>query len=131
MGGGAVATIIGTAGSILQNKIQNEQSKENIEHAAAVNYGYGEMAADNAQARTKALYSELYSPEAKVKQLKDAGLSVGLMYGQGGAGGTSSTPGAQGQGAGGQQGKQPIGILQGAEIGLLAAQINRKPNRTQ
>ena len=56
---------------------------------AAVNYGYGEMAADNAQARTKALYSELFSPEAKVKQLKEAGLSVGMMYGQGGVGGTS------------------------------------------
>ena len=120
-----IPTIIGTAGSILQNKIQNEQSKQNIEHAAAVNYGYGEMSADNAQARTKALYSELYSPEAKVKQLKEAGLSVGLMYGQGGAGGTSSTAGAQGQGAGGQQGKQPIGILQGAELGLMAAQAKK------
>ena len=65
-----IPTIIGTAGGILQNKIQNEQSKQNIEHAAAVNYGYGEMSADNAQARTKALFSELYSPEAKVKQLK-------------------------------------------------------------
>lgn len=120
-----IPTIIGTAGSILQNKIQNEQSKQNIEHAAAVNYGYGEMSADNAQARTKALFSELYSPEAKVKQLKQAGLSVGLMYGQGGAGGTSSTAGAQGQGAGGQQGKQPIGILQGAELGLMAAQAKK------
>ena len=82
MGAGAIATIIGTAGSILQNKIQNEQSKENIEHAAAVNYAYGERSADNAQAGTKALYSELFSPEAKVKQLKEAGLSVGMMYGQ-------------------------------------------------
>ena len=53
-----VPAMIGAAGSILQNKIQNEQSKQNIEHAAAVNYGYGEMSADNAQARTKALYSE-------------------------------------------------------------------------
>ena len=59
-----VPAMIGAAGSILQNKVQNEQSKQNIEHAAAVNYGYGEMSADNAQARTKALYSELYSPEA-------------------------------------------------------------------
>ena len=121
----AAAAIIGAGASILQNKIQNQQSKENIEHAAAVNYGYGEMSADNAQARTKALFSELYSPEAKVKQLKEAGLSVGLMYGQGGAGGTSSTAGAQGQGAGGQQGKQPIGILQGAELGLMAAQAKK------
>ena len=96
-------TIIGAAGSILQNEIQNKQSKENIEHAAGVNYGYGEMAADSADARTRALYKDLYSPEAKVKQLKNAGLSVGLMYGQGGAGGTTSTSGAMGQGAGGQQ----------------------------
>ena len=43
----------------------------------------------------------------------------------GGAGGTSSTAGAQGQGAGGQQGKQPIGILQGAELGLMAAQAKK------
>ena len=50
---------------------------------------------------------------------------MGMMYGQGGAGGTSSTPGAQGQGAGGQQGKQPIGILQGAELGLMAAQAKK------
>lgn len=122
---GIAAAMIGSAGSILQNKIQNQQSKENIEHAAAVNYGYGEMSADNAQARTKALFSEIYSPEAKVKQLKEAGLSVGMMYGQGGAGGTSSTAGAQGQGAGGQQGKQPIGILQSAELGLMAAQAKK------
>ena len=47
------------------------------------------------------------------------------MYRQGGAGGTSSTAGAQGQGAGGQQGKQPIGILQGAELGLMAAQAKK------
>ena len=83
-----IPTVIGAAGSILQNQIQNYQSKENIEHAAKVNYGYGEMAAGSADARTRALYSSLYSPEAKVKQLKNAGLSVGLMYGQGGAGGS-------------------------------------------
>ena len=117
--------IIGVAGSILQNQIQNAQSKENIEHAAKINYGYGEMAADSADARTRALYSSLYSPEAKVKQLKNAGLSVGLMYGQGGAGGTTSTSGAMGQGAGGQQAKQPLGILQSAELGLMAAQAKK------
>ena len=123
--GNIIPTIIGTAGSILQNQIQNQQSKENIEHAASVNYGYGEMAADSADARTRALFKDLYSPEAKVKQLKNAGLSVGLMYGQGGAGGTTSTAGAMGQGAGAQQGKQPLGILQNAEIGLMAAQAKK------
>lgn len=125
MGANVLPAIIGTAGSILQNQVQNQQSKENIEHAASVNYGYGEMSADSADARTRALYSDLYSPEAKVQQLKNAGLSVGLMYGQGGQGGTSSTAGAQGQGAGGQQGKQPLGILQSAELGLMAAQAKK------
>lgn len=119
------AALIGAGASILQNQVQNYQSKENIEHAAKVNYGYGEMAADSSDARTRALYSSLYSPEAKVKQLKEAGLSVGLMYGQGGAGGTTSTSGAQGQGAGGQQAKQPLGIFQSAELGLIAAQANK------
>ena len=41
------------------------------------------------------MYSELYSPSAKVTQMRNAGLSPGLIYGIGGAGGTSSTSAAQ------------------------------------
>ena len=82
------------AGSVVNN-LNNELQMERT-------FGYNERAAKNADARTRALFTDLYSPEAKVKQLKKAGLSVGMMYGQGGTSGTSSTQGAQGAGAGGR-----------------------------
>ncbi len=53
-----------------------------------------EEAAQNADARTRALYNDLYSPQAQVEQLKKAGLSVGLMYAKSGMGG-SGQAGAQ------------------------------------
>ena len=51
------------------------------EQMALTNYQYGEKAADASDRRTRELYTDLYSPAAKVKQLKEAGLSPGLMYG--------------------------------------------------
>lgn len=87
-----------------------------------LNYKYNELAANASDERTRALFTDLYSPEAKVKQLKKAGLSVGLMYGQGGASGTSSTSGAQGAGGGHQQGS-PTNVLQGLQLGLMNSQI--------
>ena len=62
-------------GSLINN-LSNELQMERT-------FGFNERAAKNADARTRALFTDLYSPEAKVKQLKDAGLSVGMMYGQG------------------------------------------------
>lgn len=72
---GAINTLLGLG---LQN------------HSAKLN----EQAAQNADARTRALYYDLYSPAAQVEQLKKAGLSVGLMYAKGGMGG-SGQAGAQ------------------------------------
>lgn len=80
-------------------------------------YGYklNEQAANNADARHRALYNDLYSPQAKIKQLQDAGLSVGLMYGGQGAGGqTAPTP----QGAGANTGSSKY-------FDLLAARMNQ------
>ena len=82
-------------GSVINN-LNNELQMERT-------FGYNERAAKNSDTRTRALFTDLYSPEAKVQQLKDAGLSVGMMYSQGGVSGTSSTQGAQGVGAGNQQ----------------------------
>ncbi len=87
-------------------EISQQYNKENMaiqQGYAAANahqsYLYGEMSADNADARARALYNDLYSPEAKMQQLKAAGLNPALMYGSGGAGGSSSPSGAQGGGA--------------------------------
>lgn len=84
--------------------INNATTRGNVEHAAGVNYGYGEQAADNAASRQTQLYNSLYSAPAQVQYLKEAGLSPGLMYANG-AGGSGQTFTPQGTGAGAQQGK--------------------------
>lgn len=64
------------------------------------NFVYGELAADNADARTRALYNDLYSPAAQMKQLKEAGLSPSI-YSNTGMAGKSGVAGAQGSAASG------------------------------
>lgn len=76
--------------------LQQDINTQNIEHQQQTlqqQQQFSREAAAQSDAYTRGLYRDLYSPQAKVKQLKQAGLSVGLMYGQGGTGGTSSTPG--------------------------------------
>ncbi|MCM1042449.1 MAG: hypothetical protein NC396_08515 [Bacteroides sp.] len=92
-------------GNLLGMSFQQAFAKKNMKDAAKINYEYGEKAADAADARTRALFTDLASPQAKVQQLKDAGLNVGLAYGGTTGGGMGA--GAMGGGAGGQQGKQP------------------------
>ena len=110
----AAGMAMDATGSLINN-LNNELQMERT-------FGYNERAAKNADARTRALFTDLYSPEAKVKQLKKAGLSVGMMYGQGGASGTSSTQGAQGAGAGNQQAAH-VDLSKQLELGMMQAQI--------
>lgn len=96
--------IIGTASGILNmlgvgRKKQIAQQKEMMENAARINYKYGEMAANNAFERQQVLYDRTYQDQSyanQVAQMDAAGLSPGLMYGKGGAGGggAGSTTGA-------------------------------------
>ena len=77
--------------------------KEAAEHAAATEYKYGEMAADNAMARSVEMFeieNAYNTPTAQAERMRDAQLSVGLMYGGGGAGGEGKmSNGPQGHGA--------------------------------
>ena len=69
---------------------QKNAQKELNEQAAALNFQYGEKAAENAYQRQLAMYNRSYedqSYKAMVKQMEEAGLSVGLMYGGNGSGG--------------------------------------------
>ena len=94
---GAIGTGLGLLGSIgagrRQKKAieaQKNAQKELNEQAASLNYEYGEKAAENAYQRQLAMYQRSYedqSYKAMVKQMEDAGLSVGLMYGGNGSGG--------------------------------------------
>lgn len=89
--GTAILGLAGTAANIANNSNAN---RTNLDiNQQLLNYNREE--AEKADKRTRALYNDLYSPSAKAQQLREAGLSVGLMYGMGGIGGTASTQGAQ------------------------------------
>ena len=106
LGSGIIGTGLGLIGSIGQGRRQRKaiEAQKNAqmelnEQAAELNYEYGEKAAENAYNRQLAIYQKSYedqSYKAMVKQMEDAGLSIGLMYGGngsgGGAGATSGAP---------------------------------------
>ena len=85
----------------LQHKYWNIQNDKT--------FAQNEQAADNADARTRALYDDLQSPQAIKKQLLDAGLNPALMYSQGGMGGQVQS-GAQGAGGGSPTGVSTLGL---------------------
>lgn len=125
IGGAIGATIEGITGLI-----QNHQNAKIAGLMQERNYQFGEMQADNADRRTRALYYDLYAPEAKVTQLEQAGLNPALMYSGAGAGGQSSTAGAQGGSVNvGAPQMQNLGLMEGAlmasEIKLNQAQANK------
>lgn len=96
-------------------KAQEEAQMRLNEHAAKLNYDFGEAAANNAFERQMKMYERSYedqSYKAMRKQMEDAGLSVGLMYGGGGAGG-----------AGGATSGAPMGATGGAEAGNAGSAI--------
>lgn len=96
----------------------------------ANNYKYNEMSADNADKRTRALYNDLYSPQAQLQQIKEAGLSPSLFYGQ--ASGISGQAGAQGGGAAGPQtNAYAIDPMLASQIKLNEAQANNLDAKTR
>lgn len=82
-----IGTIIATIIANTQNQSLNQQQYEQQKELMGIQNRMNEDAARKADQRTRALYTDLQSPESMVKQYKDAGLSIGMMYGQGGAGG--------------------------------------------
>ena len=122
---GVIDGVLGLVGTGIQAGVQVQENKKNRaqeREMLGLQQGYNEQAANRADERTRALYNDLYSPQAKVQQLKNAGLSVGLMYGTGGAGGTTSTSGAQATPAS-QQAQSQKSPLENANLGLLMSQI--------
>lgn len=112
--------LFGAGVGMLNNAISNAYTQQ----GRAENYGYGEATANNATKRTKDLYESLYSPRARVEQLKEAGLSPSLMYGDNGSVGQA---GAQGTGAQGPINPYtPIDPLSAAQIRNLNAEADLK-----
>lgn len=81
----------------LQRQNQKEQNQFNAEEAAKARnetFALNEQAANNADARTRALFNDLYSPSAQMEQYRKAGINPSLMLSKG-LGGSGSS-GAQG-----------------------------------
>lgn len=116
-----LSTLIGGAIQAGLGAINNVYSAEREAQARSENYRYNEMAANNADARTRALYNDFYSPSALAQQYKAAGLSPSLMFG--GTPGQGGASGAQGAGASGHPSTfTPISLLEGAQLANIAAQ---------
>ena len=119
---GGIGKAIGTANSF-KNLLglgssnweeQMEQQFQNEKEMMGLQHQYNEAMAQQNQQRNKEMW-DYTNFENQRAHLENAGLSVGLMYGQGGAGG-ASTSGGQGQGTG-NPGTNAVGM------GLQAKQI--------
>lgn len=82
--------------------VNNHLNRVNTERDRYQNFRLNEIAAQNADKRTRALYNDLYSIPAQMEQLKAAGLSPSI-YASGGLAGASGQTGAQGAGSAGQK----------------------------
>lgn len=120
---GAAASILGTG---INNILAGARTREDREQ----NYLYGEMAADNADRRTRALYNDFYSPGALMQQYKEAGLSPSMMFG--GTPGQGGLSGARGTGAAGMQTPfMPISLVEAAQAAQLFAQTKKTNAETK
>lgn len=129
-----MADIFGTVAGGLMNMMggvfNNYYAQEQIGYDRQQNYKYGEMAANNADKRTRALYADFYSPEALKRQYREAGLSPGMMFG--GTPGQGGISGAQGTGAAGPTTPyMPVSILEAAQAANLMAQTEKTKAETQ
>lgn len=90
-GGQIAGGVINGAFGMAMQKRQQKYTQENMDKAHQQN----EESADNADKRKRAFYTDFESPEAVMRQLKNAGLSPGLFYGGSGTGGMGASGGAQ------------------------------------
>ena len=91
-----IATGVGIGGSVLSMATSPITAKNQRKHQLALmqkQYEYNEKTAENNQERNKEMW-DYTNYENQVKHAQNAGLSVGLLYGQGGGQGMSAT-GAQ------------------------------------
>lgn len=119
MGGSIAGTVVGGAMSLLGNYIQQKYYERNLKSQ----FDYNEKAADNADKRQRALYYDLYSPEAQKQMYINAGFSPSILYSGGATSSQGATPhGAQGAGANmSMPTMAPLSL--NTDLALTAAQI--------
>ena len=93
------------------------------------NYYYSERQAENADKRTRALYADLYSPQALMQQYKKAGLSPSLMFG--GTPGQGGMSGAQGASAAINTPFMPMSLMESVQAANIMAQTEKTKAETR
>lgn len=122
----ALSSGISAAGSITNTAFNQIFAEHNRER----NYHWNEKAAKKADQRQRAMYRDLYSPQAMLEQYAAAGLSPSMMM----SGGQSATgqSSAQGNQSAGTQGAYPSGQIidpvQMAQIANINADTKLKEN---
>lgn len=123
--GGALGAAGGLMGMINQDSADDRQVRQQGKLNKLQVDSQKEMADYNNQ-KQEELANKL-NAKWKVKQLKDAGLSIGLMYGGSGAGGATTGTGAGGSGASGASAANSAQTVSsqatGTQMGLMMAQI--------
>lgn len=94
-----LGTVLSAVIGAISNGITNKQNMENANEQLANQQEFSHNEAILANDRALENYWETQSPQSRVQQYKDAGLSVGLMYGGQGNGGVNSSPQASTPGA--------------------------------
>lgn len=109
--------VIMSAVSIASTAHANKQNEEIAKEMQEDQQQFNAQQAENANEMQRQNYWDMYSPASKAQQLRDAGLSVGLMYGGGGV---------QGSGAGGYQAQSSAPsvpmmnpLVQGGQMGEM------------
>lgn len=119
----SIGNIFGAVTSVVGNLYNNQQGRIREREAREQNYMFNELAAKNADTRTRALYNDIYSPQALMQQYKAAGLSPSLMFG--GTPGQGGMSGAQGAGVNQPSTFMPLSMLEAAQVGLTLAETQK------
>lgn len=85
-GGGIFSTLLGIISNAISNKVNQKWAQQQQEAA----WDREQKFADQAYQRQLAMIEKYQTPKAMVRMLKEAGLSVGMMYSKGGMGSVGS-----------------------------------------
>ena len=111
------SSLIQGAFDIAAQQIQIAHDKEMQERS----YQYNEMAADNADKRTRNLYASFETPDAKKRMLEDAGFNPALVYG-----GMNGQVTSGAQGSGGSASASNLGKIEAPNVAHIFEILNLK-----
>lgn len=124
---GIASSAVNAIAGAVQQRRQNGFNSQEAEKARRETFALNEQAANNADARTRALFNDLYSPSAQMEQYRAAGLNPSLMLANGlGGSGSSGAQGGAGNATASSSGLFPINfdLLQAQKVQAEIKKMN-------